>query len=82
MLEHLKEAVLRKGAKAQTILDDEVFQEAVKSVRQQYLDAFEGSKVTESEVREMSYMAIRLLKEIEGRLQTYVSEALFEQKKP
>lgn len=75
----LKQIILRKGTQAKTVLDDEIFKEALQSVREGYLDEWENTKIKDSEVREKAYMAVRLLKEIEGRLQAFVSSALFEQ---
>jgi len=82
MLETIKARILLRGTKAKTIIDDETFQEALKSVRQQYLDGFENSRPKDSEDRETAYMAIHLLKEVEDRLRTYISNALYEQNKP
>ena len=81
-LDELKQIVLRRGTNAKTILDDEAFKEALIAVKDRYMSAFEQSKIKESEVRETAYMAVRLLKEIEGQLRTYVSDALYEQNKP
>lgn len=82
MLETIKARILQRGSKAKTIIDDETFQEALKAIKTQYMDAIENSGIKELEVRETSYMAVRLLKEVENQLRVFISAALYEQNKP
>lgn len=72
--------VLRRGSQARTVLDDEVFREAVNSLKARYIDANFQTKLGQQEQRENCYRAVRLIDEIVDQLQTYVSEASYEEK--
>lgn len=77
----LKALILRKGSQAKTVLDDEIFQEAVSAVRVRYVETCFNTKLGQTDARENCYRAVRLLDEVVGQLQTYVSDASYEEKK-
>lgn len=63
-----------RGARAQRILEDDLWRDAVDKVRRNILRSWESSEVEDAESRERAWLELRLLKalvgEIEGVLKT------------
>lgn len=63
--------ILARGEHAKTILDDELFQGAVKEVKDTYTQAIIASDAKDTEARERAFFCIRALEQVVARLEQY-----------
>ena len=57
-----------KGEKAQIILEDELFKEAIQSIKEDYMNQFVGTSYKDSDARTALWIAIHQLDKIVGHL--------------
>lgn len=75
--------ILQRGDKARALVKNEIFQAAKDDVRLQLMEEWRGTKAKDSDTRERIYLAVRLLDDLDARIQHYISEAEYERgKKP
>lgn len=75
----LIEKMLRRGKAAKTLLEKDVFREAVQQVEKDLLNEWKASRINDIDKREKSYLAVKCLDDIVLRLSGYVNEAEAEQ---
>lgn len=67
---------IERGRIAQDILDNEIFQEAMKMLEDEYKNIWATTKQDESEEREKLWMAMKLIPEFERQLRIIVEKGI------
>ena len=62
------------GDKARSVVDNEAYKEAFKSIHDVYTQAFINTAENESAKREKAYMAIRMLEEVQANLESMMDK--------
>jgi hypothetical protein len=64
---------MNKADRAQTLLNDEWFQEEIESIRKSLISTLTNSNETDIDVRERCYLKLRVLDEIIGHFSSIAS---------
>lgn len=64
---------MNKAARAQTLLNDEWFQEEIESIRKSLISKLTNSDEIDTDVRERCYLKLRVLDEIIGHFSSIAS---------
>lgn len=69
---------IRRGERARSILEDEVFLEIVEGIEEDHIEAWRTSDVSDHAGREIAFLALRQLDVLKARLGALVASAEIE----
>jgi len=69
-----------RGQRAQLLIENELFKEAIENIEQTILDAWKGSASTEEKQRHNAYLMYRLLQNFKQQFTTAISTGKVAQK--
>jgi len=70
-----------KSERAQTLLDDEFFQEVINVLKKQQIDVIINSNENDFDLRESAYRNVRVIDLLVGHLQGIAAEPMIKDKK-
>lgn len=72
--EHRAAELIQRGERAEALLRDEIFREALEAVEAKYVTAWRNSSMDEYELRERAHICVCLLTDLKGQLIQYVRD--------
>lgn len=68
---------IRKGNEAKYLLEHPLLVEALSAIKEEFKTAWENSPVRDVEGRELIFLGTKILKQIEGALQSHITTGKF-----